>query len=179
MDYISTWYRLETCFSWETESNQSNTKRLHGQKNNSQAFRIRCEYIVSSVGLYRQTLWIRKFRYRHEKRSFRYKALKTFIISIIIVFRDHIVSYQLILIIWISILSSLSIRYILCLMYVTSTYDLFCLWFAYVRRLSNQKNVNHNILRFFPHDSVFFFEFDPSTSESRRTFVYDQQILNK
>ena len=124
-DCVSTRRRLGTCFSWEAESNQSKTKRLHGQKDDLQTFRTRCEYIVSSVGLHGQTLWIRKFRHRYRKRSFRYKVLKTSIISVIIVLRDHITSYQFILIIWISILFSLSIRYVLYLVRVTLVYDLF------------------------------------------------------
>ena len=70
-------------------------------------------HFVPSVGLHGQTLWVRKFRRRHRKRSFRHKALKTFIISAIIVLGDHIASCQLILTIWISILPSLSIRHVL------------------------------------------------------------------
>ena len=86
-DCTFTRYRQGTCFSWKVESNQFNIKRLHKQKNDLQTFRTRCEHVVSSIDLHKQTL---------------------------------------------SVLFSLSIRYILRLTYATSVYDLFSIYSSFM-----------------------------------------------
>ena len=55
----------------------------------------------------------------------------------------------------------------------------FCLRFAYTRRLSNQTKSITTSCDFFLTIPSPFSESDPSTFESRRIFVYDQQILNE